>query len=318
MEKDYLTANDYSVEKISKCFQAVYEPEGRYVNDHCFVMNGDTMHLFYIDGEIGKGCYDIGNETIIGHASSRDLMHWKQHPPALVYDQSLQHEKRGIFAPYVAKKEGMFHMFYSSHNMEKAQFICLAFSEDLFNWERSVGNPVLVPDKRQFLWDESIPCSCRDPHIHREEIDGIYYMYWVADMRSEDEHSCIAVAVSSDLKRFRRQKPVIVKRHSFDEAYTMKTESPCLIARHGLYYLFYRHGDGTKYCISDKPDDFKGRQSYLLGPSHAGEIFEFKGSWYISSCSREPNDLGHITDRTKGLYLARLSFESVHPKIIAF
>jgi len=298
---------------VSAMFREVFRDEGRYVNDHCFIAAGDTLHLFYIDGEVGKGCYDLGNEVIIGHASSRNLADWVKHGPAIVYDTSLSHEERGIFAPYVIEKDGMYYMLYSSHNMKKAQYICLARSTDLFEWTRYGFNPVIVPEGGGFLWNADIPCSCRDPHIYHE--NGTYYVYWVGDMADDSEKSCIALSVSDDLLHFRQVGPVLVKRHSFGEAYVMKTESPCVIRRHGRYYLFFRHGDGTKYCISDDLYDFNGCEVHLLGPSHASEIFEFRGRWYISSCSREPGDIRHLGDRTKGLYLAELDFDEVHPKI---
>jgi predicted GH43/DUF377 family glycosyl hydrolase len=295
-------------------FKKVFSEQGRYVNDHCFIAEGDTLHLFYIDGEVGKGCYDLGNEVIIGHASSHNLTDWTKHEPAVVYDTSLSHEERGVFAPYVIMKDGTYHMLYSSHNMEKAQFICLAFSRDLFNWERYEGNPAIVPKGDEFLWDIDIPCSCRDPHVYME--DGRYYTYWVGDMADDPEKSCIALSVSDDLINFEQMGPVMVKRHSYGEAYVMKTESPCVVKRHGKYYLFFRHGDGTKYCISDDLYDFNDCEVHLLGPSHASEIFEFRGRWYISSCSREPGDIWHKTDRTKGLYLAELDFDGVIPGIV--
>jgi len=294
-------------------FRQVFREEGRYVNDHCFIAKDDVMHVLYIDGEVGKGCYDLGNEVMIGHASSKDLVSWEKHEPALVYDASLVHEERGVFAPYVVLYNGVYHMLYSSHNMEKAQYICLAFSTDLFHWTRYEDNPVITPKGTEFLWSSSIPCSCRDPHIFHE--DGKWYVYWVGDMADDPESSCIALSVSDDHIAFREKGPVLVKRHSFDEAYVMKTESPCVLKRHGMYYLFFRHGDGTKYCISDDLTDFSSSEVHLLGPSHASEIFEFKGKWYISSCSREPGDIHHYTDRIKGLYLAGLDFIGIHPVI---
>ncbi len=303
-------------EKIAQKFKHVYKPEGRYVNDHCFINQGETVHLYHIDGEVGKGCYDIGNETVIGHATSSDLVNWTRHQPALVSDAGLAHEERGVFAPYVIKKGDIYVMLYSSHNMKKAQYICMATSKDLFNWNRYEQNPVIIPKQEYAFWEESKACSCRDPHIFEE--DEGYFVYWVADMNKDSEVSCITLSTSGDLINFVEKGPVLEKRHSFDEAFTMKTESPCVIKRHGLYYLFFRHGDGTKYCISDNPGDFYKSETYYLGPSHASEIFEFKNKWYVSSCSREPWDIEHKTDRSRGLYLAGLDFEGRHPVITDF
>ena len=299
-------------------FRKVYEIKGRYINDHCFISHCNEMHLFYIDGETGKGCYDIGNEVIIGHAVSKDLISCEEKQPALVYDQSLYFEERGIFAPYVYEKEGRFYMFYSSHNLSKAQYMCLAFSDNLYDWQRYEKNPLFIPSSDWALWNESIPCSCRDPHIFYDEDKNKYISLWVADIKENKKLSCIAASVSKNLLSWQEAGPVLIRKHSFYESIICKTESPCLVKKNNLYYLFYRHGSGTKYCISDSYTDFTYCDSYYLGPSHASEIFLFNNQWYISSCSRLVSDLEHKTDRSTGLYLARLSWEGLHPEICSF
>lgn len=301
------------MEKAAKKFKYVFSPPGRYVNDHCFYVDGETAHLFYIDGEIGKGCYDIGNETIIGHAASKDLMHWEELTSALSYNPGIHHEERGIFAPYVIKKEDSYIMLYSSHNMEKAQYICMAESKDLYEWEKSDNNPVIKPQGGFAFWDEKEACSCRDPHVLYE--NGKYHIYWVADMKKDKDTSCIALSISYDMRNFIEIGPVMEMRHSFNEAVTMKTESPCVIKRHGRYYLFFRHGNGTKYRMSEDAEDFSRGKTFYLGPSHASEIFEYGGRWHVSSCSRKPGDIKHVTDRSRGLYIAGLDFSNLHPAI---
>jgi sucrose-6-phosphate hydrolase SacC (GH32 family) len=304
-----------NMQSYTDCFKKVFEIQGRYVNDHCFIIHNNEMHLFYIDGETGKGCYDMGNEIIIGHAVSKDLISWEKKQPALVYDQSLYFEERGIFAPYVYKKESRFYMFYSSHNIKKAQFICLAFSDNLNTWQRYERNPLFKPSSDWIFWDDSVPCSCRDPHIFYDEDKKEYILYWVADIKENNKLSCIASSISNNLFSWQETGPVLIREHSFYESITCKTESPCLIKKDNLYYLFYRHGNGTKYCISDSYTNFTHSDSYYLGPSHASEIFMFKNQWYISSCSRKIADLEHKTDRSKGLFLARLSWNGLHPEI---
>lgn len=306
------------IQATADCFKKVFEVNDRYVNDHCFITHNDEIHLFYIDGETGKGCYDLENEIIIGHAVSKDLSYWEEKKPALIYDKSLYFEERGIFAPYVYEKEGRFYMFYSSHNFNKAQFMCLAFSDNLYEWTRYDNNPLFRPSQGWSLWKENIPCSCRDPHIFHDEDKDEYVMLWVADMLENPKMSCIAASVSKNLFSWREAGPVLIREHSFYESITCKTESPCLLKKDNLYYLFYRHGNGTKYCISDSYTNFTYSDSYYLSPSHASEIFKFKDYWYISSCSRAVADIEHKTDRSMGLFLAKLAWDGLHPEIYAF
>ncbi len=297
-------------------FKLVYQVDGRYVNDHCIVRDRDgVFHLFYIDGIVGMGCYDLGNEVIIGHATSVDLYSWRTEEPALVADTSLPWEERGIFAPYVIEHHGRWYMFYSSHNLAKAQYMCLATSENLFAWRRYCSNPLFLPSLTWAYWASNEPCSCRDPHVIKHEQYG-FIMYWVADMKHPRNHSCIAASVSSDLFHWQEVGPVLVRRWSYDEHYTTKTESPCVVGRGDRYVLFYRHGDGTKYCISDDPLDWHGRDSHLLCTSHASEVFEADGHWWITSCSRPPEDVEHKFDRTRGLYIASLEWCGDRPVVL--
>ncbi|MFO7636381.1 MAG: family 43 glycosylhydrolase [Clostridia bacterium] len=304
------------IRREAPCFCHVHQPEGRYVNDHCFIMKDGLVHLFHIEGQVGKTCMDEGNEITIGHAVSRDLLHWEACAPALVRDTGMAHEERGVFAPFVMEKDGVFYMFYSSHNRHFAQYMCLALSRDLFHWTRHPGNPLFHPRGSKLFWDAGLPCSCRDPHIHHDAGNHRYIMFWVGDMAADRELSCIHASVSPDLIRWEEANPVLVRRHSVHECLVMKTESPCLVWNHGLYYLFFRHGNGTKYCISRDPLDFNHCDAHYLSSAHAAEIFRHEGHWIISSCSRSPLDIIHREDRTKGLYVAGLSWEDMHPEVV--
>lgn len=306
------------LETANICFVSVYQSDGRYVNDHCFIFDGSNWHCFYIDGTLGMGCYDEGNEIQIGHATSSDLSSWQYRGSALIRDIGLPHERRGIFAPYVVERDGEYLMYYASHNQECAQYMCLARSDDLFAWTRCEANPLFIPSAQWALWREDIPCSNRDAHVFFDANRSRYLLYWVADMKCRADLSCIAASESLDMVHWQELGPVLVRRHSAFESYTMKTESPCVVYRHGRYFLFYRHGDGTYYCMSDDPVDFTYSNSYYLGPCHAAEVFEHDGCWYVSSCSRDVCDLRHATDRSRGLYLACLVWEDIHPEIVPF
>lgn len=296
-------------------FEYVFHVPGRYVNDHCLIRHADLWHLFYIDGEVGKGCYDEGNETIIGHAVSPDLRQWEALAPALVYAPEVPWESRGIFAPYVFAHGGRFWMYYASHNLAGAQYLCLATSVDLHTWERHPANPVIVPSLQWAYWDESAPTSCRDAHVIAHDDHG-FILYWVGDMKDRRDHSCIAASVSRDLVHWQEIGPVLIRSHSNLEALTCKTESPCLIRRGDRYFLFYRHGNGTKFAVSDDPLDFLGRDSYFLSTAHAAEVFEHEGEWYVTSCSRPPGDVAHTEDRRHGLWLGRLVWQDDWPVIV--
>jgi hypothetical protein len=141
-------------------------------------------------------------------------------------------------------------------------------------------------------------------------------MYWVADMKHPRDHSCIAASVSRDLYNWQEIGPVLVRRRSYDEYFTMKTESPCVLRFGDRYIMFFRHGNGTKYIWSDDPLDWHDRDAALLSTCHAAEIFEVDGEWWITNCSRPPDDIEHSADRSKGLYLARLVWNGTMPEVV--
>jgi len=297
-------------------FRKVFEVPGRYVNDHCLIRHEGLIHLFFIDGEVGKGCYDVGNEVIIGHATAPDMFGpWEAQAPALVHDPNLPWEERGIFAPYVLAAGSRSYMYYAGHNMAGAQVMCLATSDDLVHWERSPHNPILVPSQSWAYWSEAAATSCRDAHVLPHEDHG-YIMYWVGDMKEPRSHSCVAASVSRDLVHWQEIGPVMIRHHSDLEAINCKTESPCVIRRDDLYFLFYRHGNGTKVCVSRDALDFHDRDSFFFSIAHAAEIVEFGGEWYVTSCSRPPGDVTHQEDRRHGLWVAKMAWENNWPTVV--
>lgn len=309
--------NIVPVEKWPSSFRYVYHNKGEYVNDHCIIRHKGIFHLFYISGRVGRGCYDLGNEIIIGHAvsSGSDICKWKKVKDALRHDPDLPHENRGIYAPYVIRHGNLFYLFYGSHNLEKAQFMNLAVSENLFEWKRHPFNPVFLPSTEWAFWDIKESCSCRDAHIIFEEKYG-FIMYYVGDMKKDRELSCIAAATSNNLFNWQDRGQVLVRRHAYYEGIVNKTESPCVIRYENRYYLFYRHGNGTKFSVSDNPLNWEGRDSYFLASSHASEILHFGGKWYITSCSRPVADIFHAQDRSKGLYIGKLVWREGWPYAI--
>lgn len=100
---------------------------------------------------------------------------------------------------------------------------------------------------------------------------------------------------------------------------TTSMESPCVIEKNDIYYLFYKHRNETRLVTSDNPLMFTDKEDIWFSIAHAAEIFHDGDNWHISSCSRELLDLQHTkTDRTRGLFLANLDWTGTIPSIIPF
>lgn len=305
----------------SLLFRKVLEIPGSYINDHCLIRKDSLWHLFYTTGQISsKKWYRDGNEAEIGHAVSPDLLAWKVLPPAFRTGPAGSFNAGHVYAPYVIERNGVYVMFYTGTpgSPMAGEHLCLATSTDLTTWVQHPDNPIF-----RNASGEVVRVSERDPHIYFEPGVG-YIMYFVARLREDEakgradqEFSCVAAATSPDLLNWTDRGPVMVRRTNGYDAFSyMHPESPCVIKKDGLYYLFYKSGSGMRYIISETPLDFRDRAEYFLSTAHAGEIVEWEGRWYLTSCSRQVNDIAHTwSDRTQGLFLARLTGVGLHPMV---
>jgi sucrose-6-phosphate hydrolase SacC (GH32 family) len=306
----------------SKCFRLVYDITPRYVNDHCLLQDRkDCFHLFHIVGPIGKGCYDDGSEISFGHATSKDLLEWHAESDFLSIDPNSTYESDHIFAPYVCKKNDRYFLFYSGSNVKaRTESMCVAYSDDLYNWTKHPHNPVFQPSR---YWAEHHPFSgiwgcCRDPHVlfHPDYGYILYYVTWMKGTKGK--LAALGAARSENLISWQDIGPVMIRERATEYA-TSSMESPCVIGRNDQFYLFYKHRDGTRLAVSDDPLNFTDKEDVWFSIAHAAEIFEVNGQWYISSCSRELLDVRHKrTDRTKGLFLACLEWIDHMPRIAPF
>ena len=168
-------------------------------------------------------------------------------------------------------------MFYCGDTPGRGQRIGLATSSDLRRWSRHPENPVITPRGNWASWSADKPASCRDPHVWRQP-DGTFRMLWVADLREPPETSCLALSHSKDLVHWDEVGPVLTRRWNNLESCTIKTESPCLVERHGRYF------SSTGTAMERSTPNFRmwppigvAGSTFFLGPSHASEIFQADG-----------------------------------------
>ncbi len=313
---------DETIRHQAECFRLVYDTGPRYVNDHCVTPGPDGgFHLFHITGPAGKGCYDAGSEVTFGHAGSRDLQTWEAHPDVLEVDPATSFEPHHLFAPYVCAGPGGYSLFYAGINQEQCrESMCLARSGDLFEWEKHPFNPVFRPSLSwaQYEPGSGIWACCRDPHVLPHPKHGyiLYYVTWVKGMRAH--LVALGAAVSENLVSWQDAGPVMIREMAWEHS-TTSMESPCVVERNGLYYLFYKHRDETRLAISDDPLRFSDKQDRWFSIAHAAEVFPARDRWYISHCSRDPLDLRHErSDRTRGLSLACIEWEDDMPVVTPF
>ena len=282
---------------ISALERGEYPLKGRFTEpgtalvDHSFIQKDGKLHIFYNRGYIGYE-WDTMPVCTVGHAVTEDLINWKIEPQCLSVDFAL-FENYQVWSPGVTEKNGVYYMYYTGVNMNVAQAICLAVSDDLYTWRKYEKNPVVKPGDR-CPWDVSHWSDCRDSMVFNDG-DGTSYMYYCTSKYDGKGGAGPALGIARSTDMYNWQD---LGAYTFDIC-DKALESPFVLKRGGKYYLFYTNcGYGTAYAVSDGPvTGWKSLGTLIpytvppLCPANVpscAEVFSFKGKWYISSCLREP------------------------------
>lgn len=255
---------------------SVGEPQPWYINDHCFTRDANGMwHLFGITHPEPAAPED---EHLFAHATASTLHGpWTKHPPALEVDP--HYGETHLWAPHVVEVEGLHYMFYAGGGDDRSTAaINLATSRDLFHWTRHDGGP---------LFQDGF--DARDPFVLR--VDDQWVCYYTANAEPTGGHHVVAYRTSDDLIEWGPRQIAFTS----DRVGTSggDTESPFITWHDGAYYLFV--GPCGAYD-EDRPDGYTCTTVYRstdpyhfpIGsevsriPSHAPEIVEESGSWWIS------------------------------------
>ncbi|KJF45377.1 family 43 glycosylhydrolase [Draconibacterium sediminis] len=266
-----------------------------YTNDHCFVKGADgKWHGYGIIGH--KPINPWTGETRFFHISAKmfDQDKWDDHDYALETKPGVE---RVLWAPHVFHESDSdtWHMFYNIGNRQKnapnyASWgqLCRADSKDMFNWERYPLNPLF-----------SDPGHARDSYILKDE--NIYYYYYTRTFDEVDLRSCVAVRTSPDLQHW--SGPKIVHTQSFECDWGGDAESPFVVKKDGLFYLFICRAmteyNQTHVYWSETPDEFPVENFVCELPTHASEVIKVSDNeWYISNTGWDK----------KGVYIAKLEW----------
>lgn len=254
------------------------EPGGALI-DHSFVVEGDTVHVFYNRGYIA---YDWPERFVdsIGHAVSRDLIHWDIKPPVLTAMPG-GHDDYQVWSPGVIRYNDAYWMFYTGVNYNIAQAPCLARSTDLYHWERVGSSPLFYPGK-WCPWSPDTWSDGRDGMTFRDD-DGTFYNYYCSYKKVGDApgHTVMGIASSKDLFCWNDEGCL-----QLDQC-EASPESPFIMKHGEKYYMFYTNCQfgGTFYATSDHPVHGWTEHEQILPGVSCSEILEFLGKWYISLCA---------------------------------
>jgi beta-fructofuranosidase len=214
-----------------------------------FFWKGD-YHIFYLRAGIGKVPWE--------HIVSKDLMHWKELPTALLPDGAPDSpDGMNMFTGSVMEHNGTFHIFYTGDNGRNpngSEFICHATSPDLITWTK---HPQQAFRADGVTYKNS---DFRDPYVFWNEADNAFWMI-ICARDAKSGKPVQGVARSTDLVSWQQIAPLI-----YDPPLGQGTsECPDLFQIGETWYLIHSPSAGTtdiRYA-----NDIRG--PYLLPPTPA-------------------------------------------------
>lgn len=271
-----------------------FRPVGGKLGDFCVVEHRDRYHFFAIERRLQEGTpFYPGHEAYFCHASTADLVHWEVHDPVL-WVRPGTWEGAHVWAPFILPWQGRYVMAYTGVNRYGSQNIGLAFSEDLFQWERWAGNPLSPAKERSWaFWRDDGIASCRDPHLLWH--NGRVYMTYTADTR--EGASCIALTSTTDWETWGDQGPILVGPTSGYEPRLEgghpqgQLESSNLIRKGDRWFLLVqesRRGTSIKNWIytSDRLDRFEYAKGREFWPgAYTVEVVKERGDMALLACT---------------------------------
>jgi len=175
----------------------------------------------------------------IGHAVSRDLLHWTACEPILTQGREGAWDHGPTLTGMVVRHDERFWMFYGAPH-EGVQKIGVMVSDDLHTWRKFQGNPVMAPAGPPYQAAPRAPfmeADWRDPCVVWNERAGLWDAYICARKAAWDEDdtgACIAHAQSRDLIHWELLEPAAEAGRRFFNA-----EVPDYFELDGRRYLLF-------------------------------------------------------------------------------
>lgn len=218
--------------------------EDKFVWDFWYARRGDEYHAFYLQYPREDDPEFIHYRQSVGHAVSKDLLHWEERPTALRPLPGTWNDM-GIATGSVVFKDGAWYMLFTGNSNRDGGGIGLARSDDLTNWTKVGEAPVFSrPALYNAKWKgKDVQASpLADPYVYPEPIDGFYYMVINAQEVDAPQGSrgCQLMLRSRNLTDWEAHKIVAYPRQ-FE-----RMETSQIWYRDGLWYMYFGGvtGDG--------------------------------------------------------------------------
>jgi beta-fructofuranosidase len=231
---------------------------------------GDEIHVYHLQRRRPEAQIESGLADKLGHAVTRDLVHWQERPPAFGPDPVDVTDDLQPWTGCCLWREGVGYLFYTmrgSSTNAKVQRIGLATTSDADAWTRYPGNPVIIPDERWYATEQApVPgtVDCRDLLVVSDPSGGWFGYYATRQPGTElPETSVIACVHSDDLIHWEHRPPAFAP-----QKYAC-IEVPDVFEMNGLWYMTILTGNwygnrgfwsdpnlvcGTLYAVAERPE----------------------------------------------------------------
>ena len=236
------------------------------------------FHLFFLQARAPHPCYEYFE---IGHAVSKDLVHWEEMPAIDVSPGPQGNwDQMPTLTGMVVRHDDAFWMFYGARLGDVAR-IGVMLSQDLIKWKPFEGNPVLVsrePYYQEKRDEYGNGVGWRDPCITWRDDWQAYEALICADKPKWNEQNtgaCIGRCHSKDLIHWELLPPAMDLGSHF-----LAGEVPDYFELNGRHYLLFSSQSGfgrrldtasrtrttgTYYAIAEQRDgEYKLPADYLL------------------------------------------------------
>lgn len=173
---------------------------GNFADPIPFFWKGE-YHVFYLQGGIGAVPWQ--------HIVSKDLVHWRELPAALVTDGAPDGPDGGhMFTGSVTEHDGTFHIFYTGHNPRNPaglEFVRHAAGTDLIHWKKQPAF-TLGPDGKHYGAHSGR--NWRDPYVFWNAEANRWWMVVIASDPKTPDRAVQGLLTSDDLKTWEEQEPL--------------------------------------------------------------------------------------------------------------
>jgi len=252
--------------------QKYFQHPQRQVWDFSIIRPDSVYHLYY--HTILESIPHSSHADTIWHATSPDLKHWNIEGPVLTSGPD-SWDSGAIWAPDVFRDEinHRWVIAYTGCDDQMNQRICMAFSEDLFSWDKSLTNPTVVPDTNVYVWNPNNSWSdFRDPFVYRQ--DDLWHMLVTAKQWLGVGTGVLFHATSDDLETW-LDTGNLFANDGTDQWKVL--ESPQYKVIGNYHHLLFGEYDtpGITLLSALQPGDWTMSDRVLLDYGYAPEIDEF-------------------------------------------